>query len=271
VGSAATEYEGGSGSDTIRVVFTPDQLNEILNNVSQQNALRTFLTTPSSDLNLDASSWNAIVDNFETANLGIAAPRETSGQDNYVNLDTWDPLPTAVAVGAGTGGNNLIVGTAAGQTLDGLGGNDVLAAFHTAANTLNGGSGSDLLLGGDGADILGGGDGMDILAGGKGADTFRASSTPGDANEDMLVDYGFAEGDTLDLSALLDSVFDVGDNVNNFIQVETVNTNDLVLRVDQTGTGNFGGKDVFLLAGAATNSGDPLRVFFDGTNHVVTG
>ena len=74
-GGAATEYEGGASGngDTIRVVFTPDQLNEILNIVSQQNALRTFLGTPSSDLDLNASSWNAIVDNFEVANLGLAA------------------------------------------------------------------------------------------------------------------------------------------------------------------------------------------------------
>ncbi len=103
VGSAATTYLGGENNgttDTIRVVFTGDQLNEILNNVTQRNDLHDFLSNPNSnDLDLSSSSWHAIAKEFEVAQLGLAAPRETSGQDNYLELDTWGSLPTAVAVG----------------------------------------------------------------------------------------------------------------------------------------------------------------------------
>jgi len=60
--------------------------------------------------------------------------------------------------------------------------------------TLNGGSGND---------ILNGGAGKDILTGGTGADTFVLDQID---IADVITDYKKAEGDKIDLSALLDNM-----------------------------------------------------------------
>ncbi len=273
LGSPPTVYLGGeqSGtSDTIRVVFTPDQLDEILNNTTEQNNLRSFLTAPNSnDLDLSTSSWHAQAQQFETANLGLATPRGTTGHDNYIALDTWAPIPVAVAVGAGTNGANLIVGTAAGQTLDGLGGNDVLAAFHTSANTLNGGAGADLLLGGDGNDLLKGGDGNDVLAGGKGADTFIwGTETLSSGNADTIADYSFTEGDKIDLQSLVGTI--VNGSAGDYVHV-VASGNDLLVQVDANGTANGASfTTAYTLIGANTDGADPVHVTFAGQSFTIT-
>ena len=68
-------------------------------------------------------------------------------------------------------GNDLLTGTAVGETISGLDGADRI--FGAAGNdTLNGNAGSDLLEGGTGNDVLNGGDGIDTaLYGGSTAIT----------------------------------------------------------------------------------------------------
>ena len=108
-----------------------------------------------------------------------------------------DPAPPsgpAPAAPAADDGDNRLIGTAAGEELCGLLGNDVLEAgagddtvfgdlcdaqpalprSHAAApgnDTLNGGAGDDDLYGGGGADRLSGDDGADRLFGGDGNDS----------------------------------------------------------------------------------------------------
>jgi len=62
-------------------------------------------------------------------------------------------------------------------------------------------TGADTLSGTAGADVLIGGGGKDAITGGAGADTFvyRAMSDAGD----RITDFSAAEGDRLDLSAIL--------------------------------------------------------------------
>lgn len=64
------------------------------------------------------------------------------------------------------------------------------------SDTLNGASGSDLLLGGNGTDTLNGGGGIDILSGGNGDDTLNGGAgsdlVSGDNGNDTLV-YKLAE------------------------------------------------------------------------------
>jgi Ca2+-binding RTX toxin-like protein len=220
-------------------VFTPSQLDQILSSPALRDGATGFRSyfddnnVSGETLNLDNSSWNAILQNFEgVPHLGIAAPRAlnsltTSNDDNVISLDTWVPngvLPALAAGQSGDGNANLVVGTAGGQTLSGLGGNDVLAAFNGGAgSTLNGGAANDLLLGGPGNDTLSGNTGRDVLAGGLGADIFKwlanaATEAPGSANMDTVVDYSFLEGDRLDLSALLDANFGPTSDVSNFVQ-----------------------------------------------------
>jgi Ca2+-binding RTX toxin-like protein len=83
---------------------------------------------------------------------------------------------------------------------------------------LPGSSGIDFLVGGDGNDILAGGIGNDTLSGGTGADAFVLNET-GSTNLDHIVDYNAAEGDKIDLQALLDANFNSGSDINDFVKL----------------------------------------------------
>jgi Ca2+-binding RTX toxin-like protein len=141
----------------------------------------------------------------------------------------------------------------------------------TVDDILTGGSGNDLLIGGDGNDILAGGIGNDKLIGGTGADTFVFRET-GSANIDHIVDYNAAEGDKIDLQALLDGNFDSGSNINDFVKV-TQDGNNITVSVDTNGAaGGAGGatwENVFILENYDTPGSD-LALLIDGTDHHLT-
>ncbi|WP_080507775.1 tandem-95 repeat protein [Rhodopseudomonas palustris] len=134
---------------------------------------------------------------------------------------------------------------------------------------LSGGEGSDLLIGGGGNDLLAGGSGNDTLRGGAGADTFELSNT-GSSNFDTILDYSSAEGDTLDLSALLDAAYGPGNNVDaSFVRLVNEG-NDVKVQVDVDGaTGGQNWADVALLQGYHT-AGNTVLAQFENTTHTLT-
>ena len=81
----------------------------------------------------------------------------------------------------GFGGDDVLIGDLAGDTLKGGDGDDRLFG-NDGADTLKGGDGRDILYGGAGNDTLIGGEGHDWLEGGPGADTLYGYhlSTPSD-------------------------------------------------------------------------------------------
>ncbi|MER9426870.1 Ig-like domain-containing protein [Mesorhizobium sp. M0317] len=163
--NGTTSYNGGTGTDHITLVFSAAQLEEILSNATFESALQSYLDgSPTGTLDLSASSWRAIVTNFENANLAIALP--SGGSTTYTAIA--DDLPD---LNAGGTAPKTLVGTSGGETINGNSGNDILVGLG-GADTLNGGGGSDLLLGGSGNDILIGGIGSDLMSGGVGLDTF---------------------------------------------------------------------------------------------------
>ena len=88
----------------------------------------------------------------------------------------------------------------------GQSGSDILFG-HTGDDYIDGGSHNDALRGGLGNDILIGGLGNDVIRGDGGADTFiwqKGDTTPSTLTKDYVTDFSKAEGDTLDLSDLLD-------------------------------------------------------------------
>ena len=100
-----------------------------------------------------------------------------------------------VLVQAGLG-NDIIIGGAGKDNLQGDGGNDVIFGWR-GSDTISGGAGDDLLYGDDlgfngisGDDTIDGGTGNDILYGGRGSDKM----TGGD-DDDIL--YGQAGGDNM--------------------------------------------------------------------------
>ncbi|WP_157223912.1 Ig-like domain-containing protein [Afipia broomeae] len=100
------------------------------------------------------------------------------------------------------------------------------------------------------------------------ADTFALpASTLGHA--DTILNFNNAEGDKIDLSALLDQVFAPSSNVENFVHLAQ-SGNDVTVQVDTTGQGNFAGgsHDVAVLAGfAGTSHGDIINATFASTEH----
>ena len=92
----------------------------------------------------------------------------------------------------------------------GLDGDDDLFGEHPSNATfgndiLDGGAGSDELSGGGGNDTLIGGSSQDYLTGEAGADTFlyNASSDSTTAANDIIFDFSTAQGDKIDLTALI--------------------------------------------------------------------
>ncbi|MEM5491500.1 right-handed parallel beta-helix repeat-containing protein [Hoeflea sp. AS16] len=127
-----------------------------------------------------------------------------------------------------------------------------------------GGSGDDSLFGGLGDDILNGGAGHDTLTGGEGADTFvfDADALSGGI-QDLIADYDIAEGDVVDLSALLGDETVPSDGAG-YVQLNGTRT---ILGVDADGGGAF-----VAIAEFSTPLGtDALKILVDDdTNTIVT-
>ena len=139
----------------------------------------------------------------------------------------------AVIVNLGTG--EAIGGDAQGDIIGGFealaGGNGAdLLTGDDGANTLRGGSGNDLLVGGAGADRLFGDAGRDVLVGGLGADLLRGGaaadrfrylaveeSGPLASGRDRIRDFGIAERDIIDLTAIDADITLAGDQAFTLI------------------------------------------------------
>ncbi|MBD9492125.1 type I secretion C-terminal target domain-containing protein, partial [Ensifer sp. ENS11] len=173
----------------------------------------------------------------------------------FVNLDESGNASSVATAGNRPEGS-IGGGDAAGDTLTSIEGliggsdNDFLHG-NSAANYLAGGTGNDSLYGEGGADALYGGGGNDTLYGGTGSDTMTGGAG-GDtfvigsdsvqlSIDDVITDYNYGEGDTVDLSDLLGNL-PSGTNLDgNFVQVvqDGQNAN---LQVDTDGSaGNASG------------------------------
>jgi hypothetical protein len=128
-------------------------------------------------------------------------------------------------------------------------------------------SDNDSLTGGAGADALLGGTGNDPLTGGGGRDVFFYTDN-GAANTDQILDYSVADGDIVDLSAVLDSHFGPADNPADFARVIQSGSN-VIVQVDADGTG-VNWTDVATLNGYGTSAVDLVNVLFAGTVHQFT-
>ncbi|WP_036997818.1 VCBS domain-containing protein [Pseudomonas chlororaphis] len=143
-------------------------------------------------------------------------------------------------------------------------------SYHgQSSDTLVGSMLADTLSGGDGNDIIVGRGGEDSLSGGAGADVFAYLN----ANEggDHILGYNYAEGDTLDLSTLLNANFVSGTSqVADFVQLAQSGS-DITVQVDPDGANN--GKhfvDVAVLDHASTPSHDLVRTWFGEADHTLT-
>jgi Ca2+-binding RTX toxin-like protein len=102
----------------------------------------------------------------------------------------------------GGNGNDTMSGHSGADVLEGGAGDDKLMG-DSENDQLSGGNGNDGLNGGTGKDILRGGLGDDALAGGSDADRFVWEK--GDSFKSFDKIAGFAKGDVLDFSGLIDN------------------------------------------------------------------
>jgi Ca2+-binding RTX toxin-like protein len=122
------------------------------------------------------------------------------GTGSYT-ISTDDSSPRASSVGV----NTILSGSSAAETLTGNSGDDLIFGGG-GIDTINGGNGTNLLVGdagndgitgGTGSDWLVGGAGNDTLTGGSGADHFVYMLTSD--GSDTIADFNSAQGDTVDI------------------------------------------------------------------------
>ena len=191
----------------------------------------------------------------------------------------------------------VLIGTAAGETIVGGSGRDVIFAGSGDDNVLGGGgadmlygdAGDDRILGGKGDDLLNGGAGDDTVFGEEGDDIFVASAGDGD---DVYYGDGMNGGagnDTLDMSAIgADITADLGTGFMGRGSVSSAQSgSDTIWGIENivTGSGNDtitasaavnvmdggAGNDTFRFLSAADADGDTIMGFQPGDRIDLSG
>ena len=137
---------------------------------------------PEEDVTVDCTYTTVIDDvgtytNVATADSAQTAPVASEDVDVTVTAPLCNDEVVTVLVSAGdsgTAGDDVILGTPAGETIDGGGGDDIICGL----------AGGDELTGGDGDDTIIGGLGSDTVAGQQGEDNLFGN------NEDDNLDGG---------------------------------------------------------------------------------
>lgn len=249
-------YDTGSDTDTLWITGGKT-INDIaaINNTGSVDA--TIVITASTD--------EIFVDNL----------RHTSGRPEILKFD--DGFETSQLTGYaswlwGSSGNDTVAGNGSDNTMIGKAGNDTMTAgsgndyVHGGAGTdsLDGGDGTDLLYGGDGTDTLYGKAGLDTMHGGAGADTFVMETASAFSNVDVIRDFSVSDGDILDLTDILDLVYDpINDDIADFVSFSE-STGSTFVSVDRDGTaGVYSMAQIVKLEGV-TGLASPLALETNG-------
>ncbi|MEQ8498820.1 MAG: hypothetical protein RIB84_05455, partial [Sneathiellaceae bacterium] len=244
-GSDSAVYDGGRGTDTLRLQLTAAQFDDD-GTIEVLQALKQFIAE-----NSDAGSDTG--DGFEADGLGRFSNWE--GLELYVDgelTEIPDPVGDLFTDGndsvdfnqvrrgdyvegsqydAGGGDDHVTLadnpmaaanaGYSARRGFDAGAGDDTVVGGRQA-DTVDGGSGDDQLFGGAGSDKLSGEDGDDTLDGGEGRDTL----TGGAGNDRIQVSGDHAESDRMDGGAGADTLFSEGDfslgSNAQLIDIETI-------------------------------------------------
>ena len=236
-----------SGNDSALDVQDPNDLSAALQGASPLNNLAdvgddTLLGGVGADI-LFGDTLNT---DILAVNKGLGtAPG--SGWDVFAQLEStagWDRNDTLAYIKSHLEEMGAETVTSKGSTRSG--GDDVL----------NGGAGDDVLFGQEGNDRLTGGAGNDTLYGGSGADVFLFESIAD--GKDTIKDFHVAEGDVVDLSALLFGTSTTQATINQFV-FSNDNGSYTTLSVDVNGSGNAAnGTDFAVLENVTGLSVDDL-------------
>jgi Ca2+-binding RTX toxin-like protein len=209
-GSGNDFLDGGTGNDSLIGGLGLDTLlggvgNDALNGGDGNDTYR-FANGFGDDVITDSSGIDTL--NFSavtaalTVNLAPANPNEVTLGTSSIN---WSS-PTSIENVVGGSGADTITGNFVNNRLEGGAGADTLFG-EAGSDTLLGGAGNDSIDGGFGNDVIFNSDGADTIQGGFGNDTYiyttleNANGTDGDVITDL---NGI---DTLDFSAITESLF----------------------------------------------------------------
>ncbi|RHW75223.1 type I secretion C-terminal target domain-containing protein [Colwellia sp. RSH04] len=177
--------------------------------------------------------------NFNDNTYSYLAKSNSNGSEDYIEsfyvniTDGDDDVSSAeftinVGFPSHTENSNetdILYGSEAADIFMGNGGDDVLIGL-SGNDILNGGTGDDFIIGGTGDDTVIGGAGNDTLRGNSGSDIFYFASDSADNSTDTIVD--FANGDTIDLSDLLEGESATADSLAGYLQFSFDGTDTLI-------------------------------------------
>ncbi|CAN7205389.1 cadherin-like domain-containing protein [Rhizobium sp. LjRoot258] len=149
---------------------------------------------------------------------------------------------------------------------DGSAGHFVEVAFDTTLGDSENGGNAYSLIGSDGDDTLSGSGGMFTISGGAGADTFvlDADALNDVKLADVITDFKASEGDTLDVSKLLDSL--LGHEASEAEALASVKTTVSGTDTAVSVNANGGWHDVAVLQ----NTTEAVKILFDDKHDTTT-
>lgn len=214
--TGTTNLTGGGGDDVLLAGTGLSTLDGGAGNDTLTGGKSNDLLLGGDDSDLILETGNGSI----TAAIGLAGTQLLGGgvfgTDTYTNIEAvrliggtganrFDlSLFSAAVTLSGGGGNDVLIGTPFDDSLIGGEGGDSLVG-NSGRDTLTGEGGNDTLKGGLGVDLLSGGSGNDTLNGGEGNDTLDG----GIGNDGLS---GFLGDDLLMGDAGLDTLFGGNDN-----------------------------------------------------------
>lgn len=160
------------------------------------------------------------------------------GADYIDGGDGWDYAiynHSSSAININLATNVNTGGEAEGDTLVNI---EAIRATHYH-DTLYGDDDHNHFYGNDGNDVMYGGLGQDQFWGGNGADTMLFLDQTAFERPDLFRDFDIAEGDALDISAILSGYDALTDAIADFVQVTDNGTNSFVAVDADGGADNF--------------------------------
>ena len=183
--------QGNAGADTYVIAKADGQ--DYINNYDTDSSVDVvkFTNVASTDIKAVFNSANSLVLQYGTssqltiANYFTADANYRIDKFNFSNGVTWTLNQLAPKNNGTVNGDTLYGFNGIANTINGLGGNDVIYGGDLG-DLLNGGDGNDTIIANSGADALTGGLGDDNMQGNAGADTYVIAKADG---QDYINNY----------------------------------------------------------------------------------
>jgi Ca2+-binding RTX toxin-like protein len=268
-GAASSSLVGGEGDDAIFAEGTDISIDAgngnntiVFSTAAQMKSAATIIGGKSVDtVKVDSKVrlYDADFVNFSGIEKLVLTSNPTDG-GNYIELGLLANARSLETAISGTGNDTIDAGAFnSSVTLVGDGGGDNLLIGSAAGDSIYGGTGSETILGNAGNDTISGGGGADSILGGVGDDDIRVSTAA--AMLAVATISGGADNDTLKLTSQNQNVDD-----RNFAKVDSIVTFQVADGVGSTVSigssgGNADASGIGFLFGG--NGGDTLTGYTD--------